>query len=209
MDSTAWDERYAASELVWSAGPNVWVETLTADLPAGRALDLAAGEGRNALWLASRGWAVTAVDFSGVALDRANRLAAERLRHGPGSLTTIRADVLTWRPQPHAFDLVLVVYLHLPPEQRSAVLEGAAEGVAPGGRLLVVGHDLANLTGGVGGPQDPTVLYRPEDVVADVTPAGLDIERADTVRRPVQQDDGTTRDALDLLVLATRPLDAA
>lgn len=209
MDSTAWDERYAASELVWSAGPNVWVETLTAELPPGRALDLAAGEGRNALWLASRGWTVTAVDFSGVALDRANQLAAQRLDDGGQRLTTVTADVVTWRPQPRSFDLVLVVYLHLPPEERVAVLEGAADAVAPGGTLLVVGHDLANLEGGVGGPQDPTVLCRPEDVVADVTPAGLDIQRADTVRRPVMQDDGTTRDALDLLVLATRPLDAA
>jgi SAM-dependent methyltransferase len=209
VDSTAWDERYAASELVWSAGPNVWVETLTAHLPPGRALDLAAGEGRNALWLASRGWTVTAVDFSAVALDRADQLAAARLSPGSGTLTTVRADVLTWRPEPRSFDLVLVVYLHLAPELRSAVLEGAAQGVAPGGTLLVVAHDLANLTGGVGGPQDPTVLCRPEDVVADVTPTGLDIERADTVRRPVVQDDGSTRDALDLLVLATRPLDAA
>jgi SAM-dependent methyltransferase len=209
LDSTAWDERYAASELVWSAGPNVWVETLTAELPPGRALDLAAGEGRNALWLASRGWTVTAVDFSGVALDRANQLAAQRLDDGGQRLTTVTADVVTWRPQPRSFDLVLVVYLHLPPEERVAVLEGAADAVAPGGTLLVVGHDLANLEGGVGGPQDPTVLCRPEDVVADVTPAGLDIQRADTVRRPVMQDDGTTRDALDLLVLATRPLDAA
>lgn len=209
MDSTAWDERYAASELVWSAGPNVWVKTLVAELPPGRALDLAAGEGRNALWLAARGWTVTAVDFSGVALDRANQLAAQRLDDGGQRLTTVTADVVTWRPQPRSFDLVLVVYLHLPPEERVAVLEGAADAVAPGGTLLVVGHDLANLDGGVGGPQDPTVLCRPEDVVADVTPAGLDIQRADTVRRPVMQEDGTTSDALDMLVLATRPLDAA
>jgi SAM-dependent methyltransferase len=209
VDSTAWDERYAASELVWSSGPNVWVETLTAELPPGRALDLAAGEGRNALWLASRGWTVTAVDFSGVALDRANQLAGQRLGGDVERLTTVNADVVTWRPPPRSFDLVLVVYLHLPPEERVAVLEGAADAVAPGGTLLVVGHDLANLDGGVGGPQDPTVLCRPEDVVADVAPTGLDIERADTVRRPVVQDDGTTRDALDLLVVATRPLEAA
>jgi hypothetical protein len=101
------------------------------------------------------------------------------------------------------------VYLHLPAEERTAALESAAEAVAPGGTLLVVGHDLANLEGGVGGPQDPAVLCRPADVVADVVPAGLQIQRADTVRRPVAQEDGSTRDALDLLVLATRPLDAA
>jgi SAM-dependent methyltransferase len=209
MDSTGWDERYAAADLVWSAGPNVWVQTMTAELPPGRALDLAAGECRNALWLAERGWAVTAVDFSAVALDRGRRLAAERLGDRAEALTTVQADVVTWTPEPRGFDLVLVVYLHLPAEQRVAVLESAAGAVAPGGTLLVIGHDLANLSGGVGGPQDPTVLCRPADVVADVEPAGLQVQRADTVRRPVVQEDGTTRDALDLLVLATRPLDAA
>ena len=64
MDSTAWNQRYDGSELVWSAAPNVWVEQLTQNLPTGTALDIAAGEGRNSLWLASRGWQVTAADFS-------------------------------------------------------------------------------------------------------------------------------------------------
>jgi SAM-dependent methyltransferase len=182
---------------------------MTADLPPGRALDLAAGECRNALWLVERGWTATAVDFSAVALERGRRLATERLGDRAGALTTVHADVVTWSPEPRGFDLVLVVYLHLPPKERVAVLESAARAVAPGGTLLVIGHDLANLSGGVGGPQDPTVLCRPADVVADVEPAGLQVQRADTVRRPVVQEDGSTRDALDLLVLATRPLDAA
>jgi SAM-dependent methyltransferase len=209
MDAATWDARYAESELVWSAGPNVWVETLTSELPPGRALDLAAGECRNALWLASRGWTVTAVDFSAVALERGRRLAAERLGDDARRLTTVHADVLTWTPEHRGFDLVLVVYLHLPAHERQAALASAAEAVAPGGTLLVVGHDLANLSGGVGGPQDPEVLCRPTDVIADVEPSGLQVQRADTVRRPVVQEDGTTRDALDLLVLATRPLEAA
>jgi SAM-dependent methyltransferase len=209
MDSTGWDERYAAAELVWSAGPNLWVESMTADLPPGRALDLAAGECRNALWLAERRWTVTAVDFSAVALDRGRRLAVQRLGDRAEALTTVHADVVRWTPEPRGFDLVLVVYLHLPPAERVAVLESAAQAVAAGGTLLVVGHDLANLDGGVGGPQDPTVLCRPADVAADVEPAGLQVQRADTVRRPVVAEDGSTRDALDLLVLATRPLEAA
>jgi SAM-dependent methyltransferase len=209
MDSTAWDERYGASELVWSAGPNVWVEASTSELQPGRALDIAAGECRNALWLAERGWTVTAVDFSAVALDRARRLARQRLGPQQERLITIEADVVSWTPEPLGFDLVLVVYLHLVPADRSVVLRAAADAVAPGGTLLVVGHDLENLVGGVGGPQDPAVLCRPADVVADVEPAGLQVQRADTVRRPVVQDDGSARDALDLLVLATRPLDAA
>ena len=70
VDAAGWDERYAATDLVWSAGPNQFVEAACADLPPGRAVDLAAGEGRNAIWLARRGWQVTAVDFSQVGLDK-------------------------------------------------------------------------------------------------------------------------------------------
>ena len=78
MDSTAWDERYRSSELIWGAGPNRFLVEEVAGLPAGRALDLACGEGRNAIWLAQRGWQVVAVDFSAVALDKARRLADQR-----------------------------------------------------------------------------------------------------------------------------------
>src|SRR5690606_9077745 len=78
MDSKAWDERYRATGLVWGAGPNRFVVEQTEGLAPGRALDLAAGEGRNAVWLAERGWRVTAVDFSPVAVERGRRIAAER-----------------------------------------------------------------------------------------------------------------------------------
>jgi len=108
MDSTAWNQRYADSELVWSATPNTWVEQLTQDLPPGKALDIAAGEGRNALWLAARGWQVTAVDFSTVALQRAASLAEERLGRDAGALVTLEADVAAWVPPARSFDLVLV-----------------------------------------------------------------------------------------------------
>src|ERR1700754_3536553 len=100
MDADAWDERYAATELVWSAGPNRFVEEECADLQPGRALDLAAGEGRNALWLAERGWSATAVDFSAVALDRARSLAGQRLGEHAGTVTLIRADVRDYVPRP-------------------------------------------------------------------------------------------------------------
>ncbi|HEX6287461.1 MAG TPA: methyltransferase domain-containing protein, partial [Acidimicrobiia bacterium] len=75
MDAEAWDERYRASELLWSAGPNIWVERRLADAEPGRGLDLASGEGRNAIWLAKRGWEMTAVDFSAVAIERGRSLS--------------------------------------------------------------------------------------------------------------------------------------
>src|SRR6476660_4887782 len=96
MDARQWDQRYADTELVWSVTPNQFVAAELADLPPGRAVDLAAGEGRNAIWLASRGWDVTAVDFSQVALDKGDRLAADDPRGL--DVTWVRADATTWEP---------------------------------------------------------------------------------------------------------------
>ena len=204
MDSATWDKKYADSELLWSADANIWVRDLTGDLPPGVALDVAAGEGRNALWLVARGWQVTAVDFSAVALERARTLAEEHLGHDAERLTTLVADVQTWVPQPRSYDLVLVAYLHLPEQRRRSVMRAAAEAVAPGGTLLVVGHDLENLTAGRGGPQDPAVLYRPSDIAKDIEPTDLIVDRSETVRRSMTDAQGQPAEALDAIVLARR-----
>jgi SAM-dependent methyltransferase len=201
MTSTTWNQRYEQSELVWSAAANIWVQEVTQALPAGRALDIAAGEGRNSLWLADRGWQVTAVDFSEVALQRARMLAEEHLGEHSGRLVTLEADVQTWVPQARSYDLVLVVYLHLPEQQRRPVMRAAAEAVAPGGTLLVVGHDLENLVSGHGGPQNPAVLYRPGDIVADIEPSQLVVVRHETARRSVTDAQGQPVEALDALVV--------
>lgn len=198
MDAQAWDGRYAASELVWSAGPNQTVVDEVSGLVPATALDLGCGEGRNALWLAEHGWAVTAVDFSPVAIDKARAWATRR----GVDLRLLVADVTTWRPE-QAFDLVLVAYLQLSWEQLGPVLASAAEAVAPGGTFLLVAHDLTNLDGGVGGPQDPVVLQTPEQVAGALD--GLQVQVAERVRRPVELD-GDTRYAVDTLVRATRPV---
>ena len=197
VDSTAWDERYRSSELIWGAGPNRFLVEEVAGLPAGRALDLACGEGRNAIWLAQRGWQVVAVDFSAVALDKARRLADQR----GTSVEWAMADVTAWDP-PGVYDLVLVMYLHLPAPARRAAFHRAGQAVGPQGTVLVVGHDLSNLTEGHGGPQDPSVLYGPADVVADIG-AGFEIQRAERVQRPVEAA-GSTVFAVDVLVRARR-----
>jgi len=199
MDSSEWDARYAAAPgLVWTGEPNRFVVEELAHLPPGRALDLAAGEGRNAVWLAARGWRVTAVDFSSVAVERGRGLAAER----GVDVDWLVADLLTWTPPPASFDLVLIAYLHLPAADMAGVLRRACDALAPRGTLLVVGHDRANLTAGVGGPQDPALLYTPDEIVANLD--GLRVHRADTARRPVRVDDRTV-DALDTVVVAVRP----
>ena len=197
MERADWDRRYRGTELVWTAQPNRFVVEELQGLPPGRAQDLGSGEGRNAVWLAERGWQVTAVDFSPVALDKARRLAQAR----GVTVDWVLADLRGYRPEPGAYHLVLVAYLHLSPLERVAVLAGAVGALAPGGTLLVIGHDLANLTQGVGGPQDPAVLYTPEAIVAELD--GLTVHRAERVRRPVDTapEPGV---AVDTLVRATR-----
>ena len=178
MDAQGWDERYAAAELVWSAEPNVFVAAELADLPPGRALDLAAGEGRNAIWLARRGWDVTASDFSQVALDKGQRLA------GDTTVRWIRADATQW-DEPAAYNLVVVAYLQLPADERRAALRAAYASLAEGGTLLVVAHDSSNLEEGTGGPQDPRVLMTAADVLADLDDQPFDVLHAGRVGRTV------------------------
>ncbi len=198
-----WDERYSAAEPVWSSTPNVWVEAVAGPLPVGTVLDLGAGEGRNALWLAERGWQATAVDFSAVGLQRAEQWAAERLGADASRLSTVVADLTSYDAD-QAYDLVMVIYIHLPAEQRAEVMRRAAAAVAPGGTLLVVAHDSDNLEHGVGGPQDAAVLYTADDVVADLDGTGLTPVRTERVVREVQTAEGP-RQALDALAVLRRP----
>lgn len=203
MDGSDWDKRYSTADLVWSIEPNAFVAELTADLPVGTALDLAAGEGRNALWLAERGWDVTAVDFSAAGLQRAQQLAQARLGPDTTRFTTICQDVTDYRPQPQTFDLVVVAYLQVPAATRSVAMQTAGSALRQGGALVVIAHDSTNLAGGYGGPQDPAVLYTAADIVADLEGLGLTIDQADAVERHIDTDEGP-RTAIDALVVARR-----
>lgn len=141
---------------------------------------------------------MTGVDFSPVALAAARALAEER----GVELELVEADVVEWWPPASAFDLVLVMYLQLPERERRAVLERAAEALAPGGTLLLVAHDPRNLSDGYGGPSNPAVLYTAEQAACDLP--GLEIVRAERVERPVETPEGE-RIAIDALLLARRP----
>jgi SAM-dependent methyltransferase len=198
MDATMWDDRYRETELMWSAGPNMFVEQICGDLPPGRSIDLAAGEGRNALWLAERGWDSTAVDFSAVAIDKARAIAERR----GITITTEVADLTTYVPTPGGYDLVVLAYLQLPDEQLTPILRRAGEAVAPGGRFVLVSHDVENLEHGYGGPQHVDVLTTPQQVV-DALDDGLAVERAEVADRHVTTDEGE-RIALDTVVVARR-----
>jgi SAM-dependent methyltransferase len=180
-----WDQRYAENRQ-WSAEPNRLVASLLGDLPPGDAVDLAAGEGRHALWLAERGWRVTAVDFSPVGLGRG------REQPGADRVSWVTADVLAWTAPEASLDLVLVAYLHLPEPDTLGLLERAVGWLRPGGRLLVLGHDVANIEHGVGGPQEPSILHS----VSRLAPVAalLHVDRLERVDR--QTPGGTALDTL-------------
>lgn len=199
MDAETWDARYRDAGLMWSKGPNAFVEAICRDLPPGRSIDLAAGEGRNAIWLAERGWDSTAVDFSAVAIDKAKQIAAQR----GATITTEVADLTEYMPAPGGYDLVLVAYLQLADDQLTPILRRAGAAVAPGGRFVLVSHDAENLEHGHGGPQHPDVLTTPGQVVAALGD-GFEIERAEVAERHVETDDGV-KTALDTVVVAHRP----
>jgi SAM-dependent methyltransferase len=200
VDRHQWDERYGGAELVWTSTPNQFLVSEVVGLPPGRAVDLARGEGRNAVWLAEQGWQVTGVDFSPVGLAKGRRLA--ELRNVEVAWAESAVD--EWTPPPEGFDLVAVFYLQLPQPERSAALEVAASALAPGGTLLVVAHDHDNLTRGFGGPPNADVLYRVTDVTDVAVAAGLTVQRADQVIRVVDTDAGP-KEAIDTLVRAKRP----
>ena len=202
MDAEGWNERYRESELVWSAGPNQFVEAELADLPSGRALDLAAGEGRNAIWLARRGWQVTAVDFAQAGLDKGRTLSMGL------DVSWVCADATTWRrgADEAAYDVAVIAYLQVPPAERRAAVRNAYAALGDGGTFLLVAHDTTNLTEGTGGPQDPTVLMSAEDVLGDLEGEIFDVRRAERVPRLVGDGHGEepAATAWDCLVRVVR-----
>lgn len=197
MDAREWDERFSGSELVYGASANDVVVELTTSLPRGSAVDIGCGEGRNAVFLATRGWTVEGIDFSQVALDKAARLAQNSPRAVIERLTWTCAD-LTTADFGTSRDLALISYIHLPPDQRRDLLRRAQDALAPGGALLVLGHHSRNFDEGVGGPPDPGILFTPQDITAEIDPS----MRVDFARDLGRETDAGT--AIDALVFARK-----
>jgi SAM-dependent methyltransferase len=193
-----WDERHGAGDFE-GKGPNPTLVLGTEGLPPGAALELAAGSGTNAVWLAQQGWRTTAVDWSpvGLANGRAKAEAAGV------EVEWLERDLFTWSPSVRSFDLVVIVYLHVPPNERASIYPRAAAAVAPGGRLLVVGHDKLNATEGEGGPPDTVRLFTADEVAAELLAVDptLVVERSEVVRRVPPPG----RAPIDSLLLLRRP----
>jgi 2-polyprenyl-3-methyl-5-hydroxy-6-metoxy-1,4-benzoquinol methylase len=139
-DQSSWERRWAQAlqqhgDTLAQRPPNGYLTAAAADLPPGRALDAGCGHGAETLWLAARGWQVTAVDFSATALAHA-RATAEALGV---EAQWVEGDLGTWSPPPAHFDLVVCLYVHVAGDVQELVRRMAA-GVAPGGTLLLVGH---------------------------------------------------------------------
>ena len=192
VEREEWNDLYRAVPVLWPIDPGPFLGAEVGDKQPGRALDLGAGEGRNSIWLAQRGWRVTAVDFSDVAVARGKAWAEEE---GVTELITwLTTDLAEFRPEVRGFDLILSLFLHIPADQRRSVLRRAAGALAPGGTVLVVGYDRTNATEGTEGVRDPALLFSPEDIVQEL--GGLRVERAE--RLGVGQ-------AVDAIVRARKP----
>jgi len=192
MNRRQWNERYAAKEPTFLGEPNRLIAEEVGAMEPGRALDLATGEGRHAVWLASLGWQVVAVDFAESGLRRAKaRADAERVH-----VNLVLADVHTLPLPPAHFDLVLAAFFHPSPAERTTLYPAMARTLAPGGTLLLVSYDIANLTEGTGGPQNPEWLLDPPVLAAELEALGLEVERAETIRQP---------EVVNAVIRATRP----
>lgn len=186
MDAQFWDERYGSSDQLFSGNPNGVVVTEVAGLPPGQALDVGCGEGGDAIWLARRGWRVTAVDISQVALQRAAVAGADVAER----IAWTRADLAVTPPPAGSFDLVSLQYFPLPHQPDHAAVRRLLAAVAPGGTLLVAGHDLADLPPAHASEFDPAGFYQPAEI-ADLLGAGWTVLVNETRLRTAPAPEGT------------------
>jgi 2-polyprenyl-3-methyl-5-hydroxy-6-metoxy-1,4-benzoquinol methylase len=196
-----WDERYGSTDQVWSGNPNLRLVEQATPLTPGAALDVGCGEGADAIWLAGRGWRVTGVDVSTVALQRASAHAAaagvaDRITWEP-------VDALTWAPAAASYDLVSAQYIHLPPPELADLLARLGAAVRPGGMLLVVGHHPLDLQTTMRAHRFPELLLAPEQIAASLDRAEWTVTTAEP-ERPATDLDGVTAIAHDAVVVAVR-----
>lgn len=176
-----WNARYADAGFAYGTAPNDFVVEVAARIPEGPVLCLAEGEGRNAVYLASRGHEVTAMDLSVVGLEKAQALAKER----GVTLTTMAADLSTYVIEENQWSAIVCIWMHLPKALRAQVLASAARGLKPGGLLILESYTPAQLELNTGGPRDVGMLVAPQDLREEL--ASLSLEVFETMEREVHE----------------------
>ncbi len=197
-----WNERYSGADRLWSGQPNEGLVCDVADLPPGRALDAGCGEGADAIWLATRGWQVTAVDLSAVALQRGRE-------HADKSDVATRID---WQQRDlladaaglNEFDLVTAQFMQLPEEPRQRLFTMLADRVRGGGLLLIVGHDPSDLELDVARPPMPELFYSAAELAASLEPRDWEIQAAQARGRDGTDRHGKTVTVHDAVLRARR-----
>ncbi|MBG6189959.1 SAM-dependent methyltransferase [Arthrobacter sp. CAN_A212] len=200
-DQTYWDTFYNERPAAWSGQPNPQLVAEAVDLTPGTALDIGSGEGADAIWLARRGWTVTAVDISEVALTRGAAMAAAD-EDSAARITWDRQDLLRWAPQELSFDLVTAQFLHLPKAEREPLFTRLAAAVAPGGTLLIVGHHPSDMESGAHRPPRLDLFYSAEEIAPLLDPGQWEI--ATESRERVQDHDGEAITIHDAVLSARR-----
>lgn len=159
-----WDARYAAEDYLFGTAPNDYLRSQAHRLrPGQRALAVGDGEGRNAVWLASQGLAVTLVDISPVGLEKAQRLA----RVQGCRIDTIAADLTSWDWPSAAFDLAIEIFVHVPIADRQLIHQAMAACLKPGGLALVEAFRKGQAGRASGGPRTAPLLYDAQALAED------------------------------------------
>lgn len=199
----SWNQRYDRAEYVFGVEPNDFLRDVADRIPAGPVLCLAEGEGRNAVFLAGRGHAVTAVDQSVVGLTKAQRLAAER---GVTIETTV-ADLGQFRIEPGAWAGIVSIFWHVPADLRISVYGRVVAGLQPGGVFILEAYTPAQIGLDTGGPGDPALTPTLAQIREEL--AGLEFDVGRELRREVLEGIGHTGWSQVVQVLARKPLAAS
>jgi SAM-dependent methyltransferase len=205
MSQAFWDERYRASDRVWSGEPNAHLAAETQALAPGRALEVGAGEGADAVWLAGQGWDVTAVDISQVAIDRGRTEAEATGSDVADRIRWTRLDVLAEPLPVGPFDLVSLHFMHFTMEDRIPFLERCKAVVAPGGTLLIVAHHPSDLDTTVRRPPMPEAFYTADEVAESLDDTWI-VVAAEARPRQQADPDGNDVTVHDTVLVARRVL---
>ena len=198
MDAAFWNNRFAAPHFIYGETPNAFVAEMTAQIPAGPVLCLAEGEGRNAVHLATLGYRVTAVDQSEAGLAKARRLAAAR----GVEIETVLADLGNFIIKPGVWSGIVATFAHLPPAIRRQVHAQAADGLRPGGVVILEAYTPAQLAFDTGGPKSPELLMTLVGLREEL--AGLEFVIGREIEREVIEGDGHTGRGAVVQILARR-----